>query len=139
MREVLHFVLSLHLRHLRRYSVSLAERSDHRSAALLAFLRDCENQLVTAIARYDHSDDDVLQTFVQSVPAAALRDADGSQWRGELDGLVRDYRDRDAALIRVFEQLQAGLMPPRAKAIFADLAEMERRNQQRLRQALIDF
>lgn len=140
LRELLNYVLSLHLRGLQHFATAVHGSADPRRWAVLEFLRNCEAEVVAAIGRYEAQDDEVLQTYLQSIPVAALETATAETVTdGSLDRILDDYRLRDQALIQVYEQLEASLVGPRAKAVFADLAAMNRQNQQRLQQALLDF
>jgi hypothetical protein len=139
LREILLHVLSLHVRRIGGYAAG--SQDDHRRAAVMTFLRAREAELVAAIARYSESQDDVLRTYVQNVPASLLAVAavDGPDAADDdLDAVLGDYRVRGQALIALFEQLVAAV-GPRAGAILANLAAIERRSQQQLQQAMLDF
>lgn len=140
LRQLLNYVLSLHVRALQHFAAAVNASDDPRRWAVLEFLRNGEAEVVAAIGRYEDQDDEVLQTYLQSIPVSALEEATAENVTdGSLDRILDDYRLRDQALIQVYEQLEASLVGPRAKAVFADLATMNRQHQQRLQQALLDF
>jgi hypothetical protein len=137
-REILRHVLALHRRTLR--GCDYPPGIDARHKAVLDHLRACEIRLIAGIARYEDGDDDVLDTFVQGVPVASIATADAhGEVRGDIQEILDRYRSRDRALIDLYDQLAASLFGPRAKEIFAGLAELERRNQSRLQEGLLDF
>lgn len=136
----------MHLRRVGIYAAAIGQQHDHRRAAVLEFLGCREAELTAAIGRFEDSDDDVLETFLQSVPVALLEEAhahgpiDGSDAAcRDLEAVVADYRASGQAVIELYQQLGASLVGPRAKELFADLAEMERRGQKSLQHALLDF
>jgi hypothetical protein len=136
LREILRHVLGLHLKALQQYETELQQRQDARERAVLSHLRDSEKALAAAVARYEQSGDEVLDTYVQGVPFA-IAEANAAVG-GDMEAMLAGYRTRNAALLELYEQLEASV-GPRAQAILADFVEQERRQQQRLQHALLDF
>jgi hypothetical protein len=139
-REILEHVADVHRRQLARYGDALADAAGYRRAAVLSYLREREAELVAAVARYEHGDEEPLESWVQSMPATAMAAAAREDpIPRDLDAILADSRARSDAMIQLYDQLAVSLVGPRAQAIFEDLAEQERNSQKRLRHALLDF
>lgn len=139
-RQILEHVSQVHRRHLARYATAVAEADGYRRVAVLAYLRAREAELLAAVARYEHGHEEPLESWVQSMPAAALAAAAREEpTPRDLDAILDAFRRRSNAMVQLYEQLAASLVGPRAQAIFSDLAEQERNSQKRLRHALLDF
>ncbi|MCA8954232.1 MAG: hypothetical protein KDE27_32285 [Planctomycetes bacterium] len=137
-REILDEIRALHRERCEDFAAAAAGATDHRLQALLSFLRDREAEQLAALGRFERGGDDLLDGYVQSVPADAMAvAAAGVEPGGDFDAVVRRYRERDRALIQVYEQLAAGV-GPRAAAAFLGLLELRRQAQARLREALLD-
>ena len=137
-RDILAQVARLHRDSSARFAAAACACSDYRMRALLAFLEERESEQLTALHRLQSSGDEALESFVQSVPSAALEEAaDASGVVAGFELVIDAYRRRDEALLRFCRQL-AGTATLRARVLFADLAAMHQRNQARLREALLD-
>ncbi len=137
---ILDRVLHLHLTRLRRLAAAVVDCADPRRAALLTFLREREAEQVLSLARYRRLDREVLETWVQGVPAAAMATVtEDDAVPADIDGIIDDFRERTAALLQLYEQLEASVGLPRARELLADLARREQEVQKRLQQALLDF
>lgn len=137
---ILDRVLHVHLTRLRRLAASAADCADPRRAALLTFLREREAEHVLSLARYRRQDQEVLETWVQGVPAAAMATVtEDDAVPADVDGIIDDFRQRTAALRLLYEQLEATVGLPRARELLADLASREQVVQRRLQHALLDF
>lgn len=142
-QEILHQMQRLHEQSLRRLESAVEQAEDNRRAAVVTYLRDLEAELVRALARFDDSDDDALDSYVQSMPASTLEQAIAwdtytASVDATIDDLLQACRERDERLVRLYELLEASV-GPRARAIFEDLAELKRTQQKRLQQSLLDF
>ncbi|HEX5051302.1 MAG TPA: hypothetical protein VFZ65_05990 [Planctomycetota bacterium] len=138
-RDILAFVMDLHLRRISEYEQAMRGNGDVRLRAVLAYIRDNDRRVVAAIARIAE-DENALDAFVQGVPIAALSAAQEScSPDSGIETILYDYGVRDHALGQLYEQLRASPLGPRAKAIFDDLGQLALHNQQRLRQAMLDF
>ncbi len=137
--DILDEVEAAHARCREHYAAAARAAGDQRVAGLLGFLAARDAEHLTAIARVRSSHDDALSCYVQNVPAkplgVALRLPPAA---ADVERIVGGYVQRDLAFERTFTQLEASV-GPRARAIFADLARMQRQNQARLREALLDF
>lgn len=137
-REVLASVEQVHHQQCARLAAAALACDDHRHRALLEYLRDREAEQFSAIHRLLAGDDEVLESFVQSVPAAALaKAAAGDAPSPDFDAIVAWYRERDRALIQAYEQLAANV-GQRARDTFAEFAKMRQLAQSRLQEALFD-
>jgi hypothetical protein len=138
-RDILRNVLAMHLHSIDQYEAALPQSHDPRHRAVLSYLRDSELLLAAAVRRYELGGDEVLETMIQSVPCASLTTAANlGTANGDIERLLADYRERNAALRQLYEQLEASV-GPRAQTILADFADLERRSQERLQHALLDF
>jgi hypothetical protein len=133
-RQILDDIQALHRRQRENYADSLAT-DEPLARAMLDYLQRRESGPVAALARFAGSGErEILETLVQSPPAAALGDAAeaGLPAAAGPATLARRCLDRDAALVRAYEQLAVSLTGPRVREMFANLAELERVNQRRL-------
>lgn len=138
-RQILERVQLLHRRQRQHIAHSVAAADGATMGAIRDYLQRRESDLLATLSRYTESGEQrVLDTHVQSPPAAALTEAIEADWAepAEPATMARRCLERDAALVQAYEQLALSPTGPRVREMFANLAELERVNQRRLGRAL---